>query len=180
MDEPGKIIWKCKCGKILIPAKNTGWSNLFAHIKSQHPKKNLCDSSQSRISFAPTVTRKNSNNYGWLNWVCSSLKTLSFVEDELYREFSKLEPVSVNSLTKDMGFVTKEIENRIAAKLTEKFVLNFDGWSKQSTHFVGVFAAISSTDNHKYKTSLLSFSPLVSETSFPANDHYEQLQWILG
>ena len=77
-----------------------------------------------------------------------------------------------------MGPVTK-VEKRIAAKLTEKFALIFDGWSKL-THFVDVFAAKPSIDNHDYETILLSFSPLASETSFTANDHYEQIQWILG
>ena len=28
--------WKCRCGKILTQKPNTGWSNLFQHIKSQH------------------------------------------------------------------------------------------------------------------------------------------------
>ena len=156
--------------------KNTGCSNLFAHIKSQYPKENLCDSSQSKISIAPTVTKKSSNIYGWLNWVCSSLKPFSFVEDELNREYSKLEPISVNSLKKYLGLVTKEFEKRIAAKITEKI---FDGWSKQSTHFVDVFAAILSNDKNEYETILLSFLPLASKTSFAANDHYEQIEWTL-
>ena len=68
-----------------------------------------------------------------------------------------------------MGLVTKQVEKGIAAELTEKLALIFDGWSKQSTHFVGVFAAIPSTDNHEYETILMSFSPLASEASFTAN-----------
>ena len=78
-----------------------------------------------------------------------------------------------------MGLVRKEVKKRIGAKLTEKFALVFDGRSEQSTHFVGVFAAIPSTDNPEYETILVSFSPSASETSFTAIDHYEQLQRIL-
>ena len=25
--------WKCKCGKVLVQKKNTGWSNLLNHVK---------------------------------------------------------------------------------------------------------------------------------------------------
>ena len=30
--------WKCKCGKVLVQKKNTGWSNLLNHVKRQHPE----------------------------------------------------------------------------------------------------------------------------------------------
>ena len=30
--------WKCKCGKEITQKKNTGWTNLFNHVKSQHPE----------------------------------------------------------------------------------------------------------------------------------------------
>ena len=30
--------YKCTCGKRIIQKKGTGWSNLFNHIKAQHPE----------------------------------------------------------------------------------------------------------------------------------------------
>ena len=55
-----------------------------------------------------------------------------------------------------------------------------DGWTKNSTHFVGVFASYSAANSQGYDSALLSFSPLFSETSFTANDHYQFLEWLLS
>ena len=148
VDKFDKNTWKCKCGEVFIQAWKTGWSISFEHIKSQHPKRNLCESMESRISFAPTITKKSLYIYGWLKLVYSSLKPFSFVEDELNCGYWKLEPFSVNSWKKYMGLVRKEVEKRIAAKLTEKLVLIFDR-CKQLTHFVGVFAASSGLKTRK-------------------------------
>ena len=87
------------------------------------------------------ITSKGSNIHCWLNWVCSSLKLFSFVDDVLTREYSILEPISHNSLKNYMELVTKEVGKPIQAALPEKFALVIDIWTKISTHFVGVFAS---------------------------------------
>ena len=75
-----------------------------------------------------------------------------------------------------MELVTKEVEKRIQSALPEKFALVIDGWTKNSTHFVGVFASCPVANSQGYDSALLSFSPLFSETSFTANDHYQFLE----
>ena len=183
VDDATKFTWKCQCGAVIIQKKNTGWTNLANHIKSQHgedPKS--VPTGQATISFAKSkrVTSKGSNIYCWLNWVCSSLKPFSFVDDVLTREYTKLEPISHNSLKKYMELVTKEVEKRIQSALPEKLALAIDGWTKNSTHFVGVFAIYPAANTQGYDSALLAFSPLFSETSFTANDHYQFLEWVLS
>ena len=61
--------WKCSCGKTLIQEKNTAWSNLFAHIKSQHKdyqggERGTLDNFV--MTNSKSVTKKSSNIYGWL------------------------------------------------------------------------------------------------------------------
>ena len=133
VDDATKFTWKCQCGAVNIQKKNTGWTNLANHIKSQHgedPKS--VPTGQATISFAKSkrVTSKGSNIYCWLNWVCSSLKPFSFVDDVLTREYTKLEPISHNSLKKYMELVTKEVEKRIQSALPDKLALAIDGWTK--------------------------------------------------
>ena len=183
VDDATKFTWKCQCGAVIIQKKNTGWTNLANHIKSQHgedPKS--VPTGQATISFAKSkrVTSKGSNIYCWLNWVCSSLKPFSFVDDVLTREYTKLEPISHNSLKKYMELVTKEVQKRIQSALPEKLALAIDGWTKNSTHFVGVFAIYPAANTQGYDSALLAFSPLFSETSFTANDHYQFLEWVLS
>ena len=129
VDDATKFTWKCQCGAVIIQKKNTGWTNLANHIKSQHgedPKS--VPTGQATISFAKSkrVTSKGSNIYCWLNWVCSSLKPFSFVDDVLTREYTKLEPISHNSLKKYMELVTKEVEKRIQSALPEKLAHRFN------------------------------------------------------
>ena len=42
--------WKCKCGKVLVQKKNTGWSNLLNHVKRQHPEE-----SANAVNNTPSV-----------------------------------------------------------------------------------------------------------------------------
>ena len=71
---------------------------------------------------------------------------------------------------KYMEIVTKGVEVVTKTKLPNRFVLVIDGWSKSSTRFAGVFASYSCENNLGYE-SALSFSPLLTETSFNARDH---------
>ena len=81
--------WKCRCGKILNQRPNTGWSNLFQHIKSQHSDY-LQDSQstlQSSVVSKPASTKKAATIYSWLVWICCGLKTFNFVGNDLTRKY---------------------------------------------------------------------------------------------
>ena len=40
--------WECVCGKVLSKKKNSGFTNLFNHIKSPHPE--YAETNQPKIS----------------------------------------------------------------------------------------------------------------------------------
>ena len=110
-------LWKCSCGKVLSQKKNTGFTNLFNHIKSQHPEyassgsqpsspfisKPEIMSDQSIIDVIPTA-RENSQmiflnqNLKKLDSVTLALQNEStdiadvrFLFDEVIKEFPGLE-----------------------------------------------------------------------------------------
>ena len=84
------------------------------------------------------------------------------------RKYCNLAPIAENTLKEYMDIVTKEVEVVIKTKLPHRFVL--------VTHFVGVFASYSCENNLGYESALLSFSLLLTETSFNARDHYDYLE----
>ena len=127
----------------------------------------------------PASTKKAANIYSWLERICCGLKPFNFVENELTRKYCNFAPIAENTAKKYMENVTKEVEVLIKTKLPNRFVPVIDGWSKSSTHFVGVFASYSCENNLGYESALLSFSPLLTETSFNARDHYEYFEWVL-
>lgn len=174
--------WKCKCGKVLVQRKNAGWTNLLNHIKSQHPEHNQIVKPHPKLDNFVTVgdnTKKGRNIYGWLNWICCDLKPFNFVENEYTRLYTNLDPISENTLKKYVGAVTKSVEKIISDLLPSKFSIIIDGWTKKSTHFIGIFAAYSSATPNGYETVLLAFSPMLVETGFSANAHIDLIEFVL-
>ena len=102
--------WKCRCGKILTQKPNTGWSNLFQHMKSQHSDylQDAQSTLQSFVVSKPASTKKAANIYSWLQWICCGLKHFNFVENELMGKYCNLVPIAENTL-KYMEIVTLQI-----------------------------------------------------------------------
>ena len=79
-----------------------------------------------------------------------------------------------------MDLLRKEVEKTILKNLHHQFSLAIDGWSKGSTHFVGVFAAYNRPKKKGYSSVLVSFSPMVDEKSFTVHYHYEHLTYVFS
>ena len=71
------------------------------------------------------------------------------------------------------------VESKVKDNFPGKFALVIDGCSKSSLHYVGAFASYGSNSPTSYST-VLSFSPMFSETSSTATDHYEFLEWVFS
>ena len=71
------------------------------------------------------------------------------------RKYCNLAPIAENTLKKFLEIVTKEVEVAKKSKLPNRFVLVIDGWSKSSTHFVGVFGSYSCENNLGKESALL-------------------------
>ena len=124
--------WKCRCGKILTQKPNTGWCNLFQHIKSHHSDylQDAQPKLQTFVVSKPASTKKAANIYSWLEYKCCGLKPFNFVENELTRKYCNLAPIAENTLKKYMEIVTKEVDVVMKTKLPNRFVLGIVGWSK--------------------------------------------------
>ena len=184
-EEPDK--WKCKYSEHLIERKDCAWRNLINHIKSQHPEYATEGDPQqtSMASYLVTNTghkigRSAMNVHGWIEWVCQKLKPFSFVEDPLTRKYTKLGSMARPTLLKYPDLLTKEVEEIISKSIPNQFFLAIDGWSKGSTHFVRVFAAYTEPNEKWYSSVFLSFSPMVDENSFTAQDPYEHLTYVFS
>ena len=111
------------------------------------------------MTNSKSVTKKGSSIYGWLEWITCGLKPFSFVECELTRKYCKLDPISENSFKKYMSLVTKADETKPKTTLPDKFAIVYDGWTKHSTHYVGVFASFSNVkEPNFYETVGILFS----------------------
>ena len=81
---------------------------------------------------------------------------------------------------KIMDLTTRKVENKIKEVLPDKFALVIDGWTKNSTHFVAIFVSFHADTKVGFEQVMLAFSPMNSETSFRASDHFGFIEWVLG
>ena len=105
------------------------------------------------------------------------LKPFEFVESDLTRKYTNLQPTCRKTLMKYMHLTTLEVEKAITKSLPDRFALLLNGWTHHSTHFLAVFA--SSMENSEPNSVLLSFSPLMDETVLNATEHVTFLETVL-
>jgi hypothetical protein len=105
----------------------------------------------------------------WIDWIVMDNLPFSFVEKKRTRKNSSLRPISLNTFMKYLRLLTTAVEKVIAEALLEKFGLILDGWTENSIHFCVLFACIPGR-------IMLSFSPLLDQTSQDANAHRD---WIV-
>ena len=106
------------------------------------------------------------------------MRPFSFTQSALTQQYTKLTPISLNTFMKYMNLVTEKVEQRISNELPNKFALVIVGWTKNSNHFLAVFALWSSSSNVKC-SALLGFSPLLDETKLDAVEHYDFITYVL-
>ena len=80
---------------------------------------------------------------------------------------------------KYLNFLTQGVEQNIAALLSKKIALAFDGWWCGSEHYVAVFATYESLSLRDYNSSLLAFSNFEDDESQLATNHIEFLKFLL-
>lgn len=117
---------------------------------------------------------KSNNIYKWLDWVCMDDLPLSFPEKDRTRKYSNLEKICTKTLKKYMFLVESEVYATIKKLLAVQthVTLVFDGWSANSTHFIGLFVTYPGKDTDaSFRMHLLRFAPLLDGTSFTAEAH---------
>ena len=174
-------IYKCRCGNVREKQPQTGWTNLMSHIMKDHPDYLLEFSSSSSASNTLSFfTPKTKKIYGWLDWIVTCSLPFNTVDDNTFKKYTSLPPISLKTCMKYLEGLTKVLEKKISTMLPKKFALVFDGWSLDgtSTHFVAVIAKWMA--NGSCCRALLAFSPLLDETNQTAENHKEFLEFVLG
>lgn len=172
-EKDGSNVWICNCG-VRRTVNGMGFSNLVSHIKQVH----LSSVSTSKIEI--DFNTKTGKIYSWLRMVTIGLLPFSSVSNEKLLPFVCMEKITYNSFTKYMHKLTKIVEEKIRNILPDEFCLIFDGWTKQTTHFIAVFATFSSSNELGYDSVLLGFGPFENETSLGTSELYKYLSFTLS
>ncbi|KAG4047717.1 hypothetical protein PC123_g16943 [Phytophthora cactorum] len=78
-------------------------------------------------TLLPWVSQKASNRFAWVRWVVTGNLLLSFCESKETRQYTKLNPISVTTLTSLMEALTKAVETTIGEEMSDDFGLIMDG-----------------------------------------------------
>ena len=126
----GNGLFKCyECGKTRKQTENSGYSNLINHIKQQHPGWEKCNT-QASLNFIK-CSKKAQNIHGWLDWIVTDGHPFNFVDKDTTRNYSKLDAICTNTLTKYMDLTTKQVEIKIREEMPMKIGLMLDGWCEE-------------------------------------------------
>ena len=171
--------YQCKCGTVRKKPK-TSWTNLMQHIVTSHldyKEVIKADIDSSKGSLTNFINPQSKSIYGWIKLIVGKGLPFSCCEDEDFRDFSRFEGLSIKTLMKYMGLLTKEIENIIIGMLPDKIGIMLDGWSEGSEHFFAVFACF--PEKGKRRTVLLGFSPPFQEDDLSALSLKDLIEGIL-
>ena len=127
-----------------VLAKGTGRTNLMNHLATTHPTyQSIMAEKKDPSSLKQYFTPKSSNICGWLDWIITNGLPFSSVSDPLFRKYSNLESISVETYMKYMALLTISVEDEIRNLLPDVFSLIFDGWTLDgtSTHFIALYAS---------------------------------------
>lgn len=160
--------WKCKCGlQRKCNVVKFGYNNLMTHIKAKHPdyqeiyavQSSATKESDSQPQEVPQLTlnymidTKSRFVYKWIDWIVMDEHELNFCEKSRTRENSKLGVISSKTLRKYIFKLVNEVEKKITSFAAEasRYALVFDGWTEDSTHFIGKIFLVSQL-RHKVLT----------------------------
>ncbi|KAG3233520.1 hypothetical protein PI124_g21406 [Phytophthora idaei] len=152
------------------------------HVLRQHPDHEsvMLQASAAETGSVLNFVRHSSRNlYGWMHGIIESNLPLSFCEIRTARRYSKLDPISEETLRLDMSGVTQAVERTIAEDLPSHYGVMFDGVTHASEHYVAWFACFER--NGELVTVLLGMAPLLNEPNddLSARTHLEFLATML-
>lgn len=113
---------KCKiCEGTYSQDIKKGYTNLVTHLQKEHP--GWEESMKLNIDNNPFFHKKGNNIFNWLSWIIEDNLPFSFVERPNTRKFSKLDPISVDTLMKYMKLTTERVEKRLQIAFLISLVL---------------------------------------------------------
>ena len=179
-------IWKCKkC--LQYKKKSGGWTNLLNHLKAcvgpkyqeeyvQVVKDNVF------AAFKPTVSKREADMFGWIEWVVMRNMPLAEVDDEITQTGMRYGPITSKLLRKMLFLLQAEVNCQIKEKLPDQIVIVFDGWTEGSDHYIAVHASYIDPISNVAVETLLSIRPLLCDgvLGMTAADHVHHISKTLS
>ena len=106
------------------------------------------------------------------------LHNFNFVNKVKTREYTKLEPISTNTLLKYAELLTTKVEEKISICIPPTLGIIINGWTHNDIHYLAIFAVYSK--QNKIFRSLLTISPLLDEEKLDANSQCEFINYTLS
>ena len=106
-----------------LKEKHPDWEEVYAEFKKSNPGKKKAAPGQL-LFVNPKVTQLHS----WLDWFIERNLPLSFVDIKEFRDYSCLDPICEDTLTKYLRLVDLEIEEKLKKELPNQFGILIDGW----------------------------------------------------
>jgi len=107
---------KCRCNKVVVQAKNSGYGNLITHVTRNHKDeidKVTKSHKEKGMMHAFLPSEKCKNIYSWLEWGVMDSMPFSFVESEYVIKNSKLKSISTETYMKYIGKLTVVVQNKV-------------------------------------------------------------------
>lgn len=138
-------LYKCKCGNKRV--KTGGWSNLLTHVTQSHKEEYksvylaaLSGDGGAIEQFVSQCSSKSKNIYGWMEQIVMNDLPQTFVENVFVKRYSRLLPISRNTVNKYLVRCQSIVKVIIKKMLPETFGLIFDGWTCTGEHYIAIFA----------------------------------------
>jgi hypothetical protein len=123
----------------------------------------------------------------WINYLVMKNQPLCTVDCPITRKIVRLKEVCAKSVRKHILSLVSVVRDEIKARLPDKLVLIFDGWTEGTDHYIGIWASynlVDSKDDSEKETTvqtLLSIRPLLADgiEGMTASDHLRHIKRVL-
>ncbi|KAE9331151.1 hypothetical protein PF008_g15576 [Phytophthora fragariae] len=129
------------CSKVCKSAH--GYTNLIAHLRSNHPTylEDASKAARNRIALRLRVVDDETRNiFRWCEWVVMDRLPLAFVERKMTRKNASLPSISEKTLKSYLVRVYQSTEARVAEELQPSFGIVLDGSTFNGRHYIAIFA----------------------------------------
>lgn len=180
-----------KCQK--VKAKNGGYTNLLAHLKSCVGKEYAADymaiargAKQNAIvesgklpddcidltgrtgldSFVLRLSDAEMEMSEWISYIVARNLPISITDCPHTRRLARWQPVSSKTVRKHIISLMAVVKGVIRHRLPDKFAIIFDGWTEGTDHYIGISASYNMCDdgkNEKPVQTMLSIRPLLAD-----------------
>jgi hypothetical protein len=127
--------------------------------------------------FAPKISPDAKKIFGWIELIVFCNNSISIVENEIYRKYTKLEPTDRKTIRKYIVMLADIVGFRIKDAFGKGNCIA-DGWSEGGVHYIAVYHKWPMRNKDRAienKKALLSIQPLLNESDLGAESIAESV-----